>query len=55
LLWLLLLLLLLLPLQEYPGWELHLVNDGLHFTPAGAHQVWQHLKATIESSFPQLR
>eukprot|EP00775_Hariotina_reticulata_P015398 gene15398-biopygen16972 len=42
-------------LQEYPGWELHLFNDGLHFTPAGARQVWQHLKATLEGNFPKLK
>lgn len=42
-------------LQQVPGWRDSLLDDGLHFTPAGMRQVWLLLKGALLESYPELK
>lgn len=40
--------------QEHPGWERELLSDGLHFTPAGQHVVFDALIEVLHEEVPEL-
>ncbi|KAF8059122.1 GDSL esterase/lipase [Scenedesmus sp. PABB004] len=41
-------------LQVVPDWRATLLDDGLHFTPAGSRAVWAALAGTLEARWPEL-